>query len=383
MVNNLDWTAPLSAIDFLRDIGKHFRVNQMLAKEAVSARLNSDAGHQLHRVQLPDPAGHRLPRAVPPVRLHAADRRQRPVGQPHRRPRPDPPRSTGASAHALATPLITKADGTKFGKTEAGTVWLDPELTSPYAFYQFWLNADDRDVGRATCGLHLPLARGDRGARARASRERPAAREAQRALAEELTTLVHGARRVRAGRSRPAQALFGRGELADLDEPTLAAALSRDRRCVAVDAVRGRRSSTLLVATGLRRARSRRPAGRSPRAARTSTTCRSPTRTRAVRPADLLHGRWLRRCAAGKRSVGAASSASDRLSRARAAAAPDLTARARRRHVMLSRQPRGRNGRRIARPVPGVAPITLPARRRQSLSTAAVWLGIGGRPAAV
>ena len=82
MVNNLDWTAPLSAIDFLRDIGKHYRLGTMLAKDTVARRLNSDAGHQLHRVQLPDPAGHGLPRAVPPARLHAADRRQRPVGQP-------------------------------------------------------------------------------------------------------------------------------------------------------------------------------------------------------------------------------------------------------------------------------------------------------------
>ena len=115
----------LSAIDFLRDVGKHFRLSTMLAKETVSARLNSDDGHQLHRVQLPDPAGHGLPRAVPPLRLHPADRRQRPVGQPDRRHRLIR-RVEGHAVHALATPLITKADGTKFGKTEGGAVWLDP-----------------------------------------------------------------------------------------------------------------------------------------------------------------------------------------------------------------------------------------------------------------
>ena len=145
VVNNLDWTAPLSAIDFLRDIGKHFRVNRMLAKEAVSARLDTRGRHQLHRVQLPDPAGYGLPGALPPARLQAADRRQRPVGQPDRRHRPDPSRGGRG-------PPAGHAAGDQGGRDE---VRQDRErhglagrrLTSPYAFYQFWLNAEDAKVG--------------------------------------------------------------------------------------------------------------------------------------------------------------------------------------------------------------------------------------------
>ena len=103
----------------------------MLAKEAVSARLNSEAGHQLHRVQLPDPAGQRLPRAAPAARGDAADRRLRPVGQPHRRHRPGPPHRGCRACTPSPRPLVTKSDGTKFGKSEGGAVWLDPALTSP------------------------------------------------------------------------------------------------------------------------------------------------------------------------------------------------------------------------------------------------------------
>ena len=133
-------------------------------------------------------------------------------------------RVEGGSAHALTTPLVTKADGTKFGKTAGGAVWLDPDLTTPYAFYQFWLNAET-ERGRSCLRVFtLPRPRGDRGSWRRPDRERPAAREAQRALAEELTTLVHGAERPAGdGGSR---ALFGQGELAELDAGTLADALA-------------------------------------------------------------------------------------------------------------------------------------------------------------
>jgi tyrosyl-tRNA synthetase len=123
------------------------------------------------------------------------------------------------SVHALATPLITKADGAKFGKTESGTIWLDPDLTSPYAFYQFWINADDRDVIgylKAFTGLSRDaLADLDRH-----TIERPHAREAQRVLAAEVTALVHGLKEARRA-AVASQALFGQGELRDLDERML------------------------------------------------------------------------------------------------------------------------------------------------------------------
>jgi tyrosyl-tRNA synthetase len=126
--------------------------------------------------------------------------------------------------HALATPLITKADGTKFGKTESGTVWLDPAMTSPYAFFQFWLNADDRDVATylKVFSFRSP---GEIDELIAATEERPQARAAQRALAEELTTMVHGADELARVQAASA-ALFGGGALEELDEATLAAALA-------------------------------------------------------------------------------------------------------------------------------------------------------------
>jgi tyrosyl-tRNA synthetase len=119
---------------------------------------------------------------------------------------------------------MTKADGTKFGKTEGGAVWLDPEMTTPYAFYQFWLNVDDRDISRYMRILSF-RSRAELEELERQTEERPQARAAQRALAEELTTLVHGADQT-AAVIAASRALFGQGELAELDERTLAAALS-------------------------------------------------------------------------------------------------------------------------------------------------------------
>ena len=144
-VDNLDWTAPLSAIDFLRDIGKHFRVSRMLAKEAVSARLNSEAGISYTEFSYQILQANDFLELYRRHGVHAADRRLRPVGQPHRRRRPDPAHR-GREVHALPTPLVTKSDGTKIGKTEGGTVWLDPDADSPYAFFQYWLNVDDVDA---------------------------------------------------------------------------------------------------------------------------------------------------------------------------------------------------------------------------------------------
>jgi tyrosyl-tRNA synthetase len=222
MVSNLDWTAELSALEFLRDIGKHFPVNQMLSRESVKARL--EAGgisytefsyqilqandylelHRRHDCTLQLGGSDQWGNLVAGVDLIR--------------------RTEGATVHALATPLITKPDGTKYGKTEGGTIWLSPELMSPYAFYQFWLNRSDEEVP-GLLKVFTFRSREEIDELDRESRDRPAARTAQRVLAEEVTTLVHGqaecSKVVAASR-----ALFGQGELAELDERTLAAALA-------------------------------------------------------------------------------------------------------------------------------------------------------------
>ena len=296
-VNNLDWTASLSAIDLLRNIGKHFRVNKMLAKEAVSARLNSDVGISYTEFS------YQILQGLDFLELYRRHGCTLQTGGSdqwgnltagldliHR--------VEGASAHALATPLITKADGTKFGKTESGTIWLEAEMTSPYAFYQFWINSDDRDVvGHLKIFSLRP--REEIEELEAAVSQRPAAREAQRALAEELTTLVHGADECARAVAASA-ALFGRGELADLDEATLAAALS-ETGVVAIAADPLPAVLDVLIATELVDSRS---------AARravveggvyiNNTKVTDPDA--ALQTADLLHGRWvvIRR---GKRSV--------------------------------------------------------------------------------
>jgi tyrosyl-tRNA synthetase len=297
MVNNLDWTANLSAIDLLRDIGKHFRVNKMLAKDAVSARLNSDVGISYTEFS------YQILQGLDFLELYRRHGCTLQTGGSdqwgnltagldliHR--------VEGASAHALATPLITKADGTKFGKTESGTIWLDADMTSPYAFYQFWINSDDRDVAGYLKIFSL-RAREEIEELEAAVSQRPAAREAQRALAEELTTLVHGADECARAVAASA-ALFGRGELADLDEATLEAALS-ETGVVAIAADPLPAVLDVLIATELVDSKS---------AARravveggvyiNNTKVTDPDA--ALQTADLLHGRWvvIRR---GKRSV--------------------------------------------------------------------------------
>ncbi|MFJ5306350.1 tyrosine--tRNA ligase [Streptomyces sp. NPDC088350] len=224
MVNNLDWTQGLSAIEFLRDVGKHFRVNKMIAKEAVSRRLNSDAGISYTEFSYQILQGmdflELYRRHGCTLQTGGSDQWGNLTSGTDLIHRVDPE----AVVHALGTPLITKADGTKFGKTESGTVWLDPEMTTPYAFYQFWLNADDRDVSKFlrifSFRSHEEIEELER-----QTEERPQARAAQRALAEELTTLVHGAEQT-AAVTAASKALFGQGELAELDERTLAASLS-------------------------------------------------------------------------------------------------------------------------------------------------------------
>jgi tyrosyl-tRNA synthetase len=221
-VDNLEWTGPVTAIDFLRDIGKHFRVSQMLAKEAVSARLNSEVGisYTEFSYQILQANDYRELFRRHEVTLQTGGSDQwgnLTAGIDLVR------RTEGARVHALSTPLVTKSDGTKFGKSEGGAVWLDPTLTSPYAFFQFWLNADDADA-RAWLPLYSERPAEELEALIAESIERPAARTAQRALAEELTLLVHGPEELRQAEAA-GRALFGRDDLASLGAETLGAAL--------------------------------------------------------------------------------------------------------------------------------------------------------------
>jgi tyrosyl-tRNA synthetase len=223
VVNNLDWTAPLSAIDFLRDIGKHFRVNRMLAKEAVSARLDSDAGISFTEFSYQILQGmdflelyRRFGCALQTGGSDQWGNLTAGVDLVHR--------VEGVSVHALATPLVTKADGTKFGKTEGGSVWLSAEMTSPYAFYQFFVNAEDAKVGDYL-RIFTFRSRAEIEALEQATVEKPQAREAQRVLAADLTDLVHGqAARLRV--EEASRALFGGGDLQALDAAVLADAVA-------------------------------------------------------------------------------------------------------------------------------------------------------------
>ena len=222
LVSNLDWTEGLSALEFLRDVGKHFPVNQMLARESVRARLEAggisytEFSYQI--LQAFDFLELRR-RHDCVLQLGGSDQWGNLVaGVDLIR------RVSGDSVHALATPLITKPDGTKYGKTEGGAVWLSPDLMSPYAFYQFWVNRTDAEVP-ALLRVFTFRSRNEIAELERDIAERPAARTAQRVLADDVTTLVHGeqecARAVAAS-----QALFGQGDLRALDEQTLAAALA-------------------------------------------------------------------------------------------------------------------------------------------------------------
>ena len=222
IVSNLDWTAELSALDFLRDIGKHFPVNQMLARESVKARL--EAGGISYTE-----FSYQILQALDYLELYRRHDTTLQVGGSDQwgnlvagvdliR------RAEGASVHALATPLITKPDGTKYGKTEGGAIWISPDLMSPYAFYQFWLNVSDAEVPQLL-RVFTFRSREEIEELERQTAERPAARVGQRALAEDVTSLVHGAdalQRVMAA----SRALFGQGDLAEIDEHTLADAFA-------------------------------------------------------------------------------------------------------------------------------------------------------------
>jgi tyrosyl-tRNA synthetase len=295
VVNNLDWTRSLSAVDFLRDVGKHFSVNRMLAREAVAARLAAggisytEFSYQIlqsldflelnrrHGCTLQTGGSDQWGNITAGVDLVR--------------------RVTGAHVHALSTQLLLKADGTKFGKTAEGAVWLDPTMTSPYAFHQYLLNADDADVSRLLRVFSFRSHEEIQDLEAEVA-DRPAARAAQRALADELTTLVHGpgetARAVAAAR-----AVFGQGDLADVEPATLDAALATAPHATAGP---GDTYADLFAAVGLVPSKS--AARRAVAEGGAYVNNRRLTDAEAVPgPADYLHGTWvvLRR---GKRAIG-------------------------------------------------------------------------------
>ncbi|MCQ1954885.1 tyrosine--tRNA ligase [Arthrobacter jinronghuae] len=221
IVNNLDWTAPMSAIDFLRDVGKHFRVGTMIKKEIVSSRLNSDEGISYAEFSYQVLQGMdylELFRQYNCVLETGGSDQWGNLTSGTELVR----KVEGKTVHALGTPLITNSDGTKFGKSEGNAVWLDGTMTSPYAMYQFWLNTSDTDVvDRLKVFTFMSRARIEE--LARAVEEAPHKREAQRALAYDVTSLIHGTDATDKAIAASA-ALFGQGDLAELDEATLKAA---------------------------------------------------------------------------------------------------------------------------------------------------------------
>ncbi len=287
VVNNMDWTAELSAIDFLRDLGKHFSVNVMLARETVKRRLESDGISytefsylllqsndflQLHR------------RHGCTLQIGGSDQWGNIVGGVDLSRRID-----GVTLHAMTVPLVTSSDGKKFGKsTGGGSLWLDPDLTSPYSWYQYFVNTADADVVRYLKWFTF-LGREEIAELERATEETPHLRVAQKRLAAEMTTLIHGPEHTAAA-ELASQALFGRAELSGLDEQTLAAALGETS---IADYVGTRPTIVeLLVDTGL---------SESNKAARRAVTeggayvnnVKIPEPEWQPGPDDLLHGRWV------------------------------------------------------------------------------------------
>lgn len=222
MVNNLDWTAPLSAIDFLREIGKHFRVGTMLKKDAVSARLNSEAGISYTEFSYQILQGMdylELFRAYGCVLQTGGSDQWGNLTSGTDLVR----RVEGESVHAIGTPLITNSDGTKFGKSEGNAIWLDADMCSPWTMYQFWLNTDDRDVVDRL-KVFTFLTRAEIEEYARLVDEEPFRRAGQKRLAREVVTTVHGLDAADAVVAAT-EALFGQGDLMALDAATLRSAL--------------------------------------------------------------------------------------------------------------------------------------------------------------
>ena len=223
MANNLEWTAPLSALSLLRDIGKHFSVNQMLSKDSVSSRLE---GGGISYTEF----SYQVLQAMDFLELYKRNNCTLQMGGSDQWGNIvaglDLIRKVeGGTGHALTIPLITKSDGSKFGKSVGGSVWLDSSMTSPYAFFQFWIGVEDADVEKLLKVFSFK-SHGEIDELLTSLAQNPGAREAHRALARELTTLVHGEREATQAEAA-AKALFGQGELSELDEGTLESALSQ------------------------------------------------------------------------------------------------------------------------------------------------------------
>lgn len=245
LVNNLDWTAPMSAIDFLRDIGKHFRVGTMLKKDAVSSRLNSSEGISYAEFS------YQVLQGLDFLELYRAYDCMLQTGGSDQWGNLTSGtelirKAEGATVHAIGTPLVTNTDGTKFGKSEGNAVWLDSALTSPYAFYQFWLNTDDADV-IDRLKVFTFLSRAEIAELADAVATEPFKRAAQLRLAHDVTRLVHGTEATEAAIATSA-AMFGQGELSQLDAATFEAAL---RELPHTTAAPKALITQLLVDTGL------------------------------------------------------------------------------------------------------------------------------------
>ena len=250
IVNNLDWTQAMSAIDFLRDLGKHFRMGTMLSKDIVARRLASEEGISYtefsYQVLQANDYLELYRRYGCTLEVGGNDQWGNLVGGMDLIHKVE-----GASVHVMTNPLITKADGTKFGKSEGGAIWLNPEMLSPYAFYQFWLQVDDADVVRFL-KVFTFLEREEIERLETATAENPKAREAQRVLAHEVTTWVHGAEAT-AQAEVATSALWGRGDLAGIDEATILAATAD---LAAGDVVVGETTIVdLLISAGLERGR--------------------------------------------------------------------------------------------------------------------------------
>ncbi len=288
LVNNNEWTGGMSVISFLRDVGKHFSLNTMLARETVKRRLENDGISYTE-------FSYMLLQANDYVQLHTTRGVNLQVGGGDQwgnlvagvdlvR------RITGDQVHALTVPLVTDSEGKKFGKsTGGGSLWLDPEMTSPYTWYQYFINAADADVMRYLRWFTF-LDREELDRLEEEVAQRPHAREAQRTLAREMTTLVHGERATEAV-ELASQALFGRADLADLDAPTLASAVA-ETEVLELDEHSPRTIVDLLVGTGLVPSR-----GAARRAVKEGGVYVNNARVSAEdwepAPEDYLHGAWL------------------------------------------------------------------------------------------
>jgi tyrosyl-tRNA synthetase len=298
IASNLDWTGPMSALEFLRDVGKHFSVNRMLDRESVKARLE---GGGISYTEF----SYQLLQAMDYLELY------RRYGCTLQTGGSDQwgnlvagvdliRRVEGASVHALATPLITKPDGTKYGKTEGGAIWLSPDLLSPYGFYQFWLNVSDAEVP-GLLRVFTFRTRQEIEELEEATRMRPAAREGQRVLAGDVTTLVHGDKEC-AQAIAASRAIFGQGVLEELDAATLAA-VTAEVPSARLDPGPLPTVADLMAACGLVPSKS--AARRAIAEGGAYLNNQRVTEAEAVPgERDLLHGRYLilRR---GKRTVGA------------------------------------------------------------------------------